>query len=117
MKKKTKLRINCFYKVYGGQPHPAYIFAYDKNHKTYISLKFGTTKGRHMIEIHPIQNRYSHSFVRNRPYEGTRKDYGDKELLGMFLDARDQTVFDNIKIKKPDRSASARKRYKENSKK
>lgn len=111
-KKKHMLKINCFYKAYGGQSHPAFIYAYNKKHKTYISLKFGTTKGRHMTEIHPIQQGYSKGYVRNRPFEGTRDDYGDKELINLFIDSRDSNVIESIKEREPDRSLRARKRYK-----
>ncbi len=109
MKKKKRLKINAFYKAYGGTAHPAQIFLYDKNHKTYISIKFGTTKRRHMTKIHPIQKGYSESYVRNRPFEGTKEDYGDEELLGLSLDPRDVEL---IEARKPDCSRKAKKRYK-----
>ena len=117
MKKKHRLKINCFYKVYGGQSHPAFIFAYVSDRKTYLSFKFGTTQGRHMTEIHPIQQGYLKSFVRNRPFEGTRDDYGDEELIGLHLDSRDKEILESIKLKQPDRSIRARKRYKKKSQK
>ena len=112
MKKKSKLRINAFYKAYGGPAHPAQIFLYDKNHKTYISIKFGSSKGRHMTKIHPIQRGYKTSYVRNRPFEGTKEDYDDEELVGLSIDSRDAELIEIIKTRKPDRSKKARKRYK-----
>ena len=110
--KKKRLRISCFYKAYGGPAHPAQIFLFDKNHKTYISIKFGTSKGRHMTEIHPIQKGYKKSYVRNRPFEGTKDDYDDVELLGLNIDSRDKDLIVTIKNRKPDRSRKARMRYK-----
>jgi len=112
MKKKKKLKINCFYKAYGGPAHPAQIFAFDKKHKTYISIKFGTSKGNHMTEIHPIQSGYLRAFVHNRPFEGTVDDYDDKELLGLCIDFRDFEIIEIIKHKKPNRSRRAKQRYK-----
>ena len=110
--KKPKLNIGSFYKAYGGPAHPALIIAYDSKHKTYISLKFGTSQGSHMTEIHPIQKGYSVSYVRNRPFEGTIDDYGSKELLGLYIDERDSALLEAIKTRTPDRSSRARKRYK-----
>ena len=112
MKEKRALKIGSFYKAYGGQSHPSLVFFYDRNHKTYLSIKFGTTKGRHMTEIHPIQEGYDKSYVRNRPFEGTKDDYGDEELLGLRVDNRDLKIIENIKTKNPDRSRRAKKRYK-----
>ena len=107
-----RLRISCFYKAYGGPAHPAQIFLFDKNHKTYISIKFGTSKGRHMTKIHPIQRGYEISYVRNRPFEGTKEDYDDEELIGFKVDPRDAELIETIKARTPDRSRKARKRYK-----
>ena len=112
MKKKSGLKVGSFYKAYGGQSHPALVYFFDEKHKTYLSIKFGTTKGRHMTEIHPIQIGYHRSFVRNRPFEGTRNDFGDEELLGLHIDSRDLALLESIKTKNPDQSKKARKRYK-----
>ena len=111
MKKKNELVIGRFYKVYGGPSHPSLVYFYDKNHKTYLSLRFGTSKGRHMTEIHPIQIGYQNSYIHNRPFEGTRDDYGDKELQGLSIDSRDLNVIETVKSKKPERSKRARKRH------
>ena len=65
-----------------------------------------------MTEIHPIQAGYDKSYVRNRPFEGTKDDYGNEELLGLCIDNRDLDIIESIKTKNPDRSKRARKRYK-----
>ena len=111
MKNKSRLKIGSFYKAYGGPAHPSLVYFYDKNHKTYLSIKFGTSKSRHMTEIHPIQNGCDKGFVRNRPFEGTRNDYGE-ELFGLSVNPKDLNIIEIIKTKKPDRSKRARQRYK-----
>ena len=112
MKKgKTKLIIGNFYMAYGGHQHPAQIIAFDEKHKTFISIKFGTTQGKHMIEIHPIQVGIDKSFVHVRPFEGTRNDYGDRELIGLSIDKRDNVIIEIIKSREPTRSKRAKERY------
>lgn len=117
MKKgKTKLIVGCFYHVFNGPPHPALIFKYDPKHKTYFSIKFGTTKGKHMTRIHPIQDGYTEAYAHNRPFEGTRDDYGDRELVGIRLDERDVNIINLIKNETPKQSRRAKKRYKRSKK-
>ena len=111
MKKKAKLIIGCFYLIYGGTPHPSLVVSYNAKHKTYISIKFGTTKGKHMTRIHPIQNGQNQQYVHNRPVEGTRDDYSENELLGMQLDERDNNIIETIKNKVPIKTKNAKKRY------
>ena len=112
MKKKAKLIIGRFYLIYGGVPHPSKIFMYDSKHKTYLSLKFGTTKVRHMTKIHPIQKGHNEQYVHNRPFEGVRSDYGEKELKGLETNVEDELTFDEIKKREPVRTNKAKKRHK-----
>ena len=112
MKKKVALKVGNFYLIYGGQPHPAKIIKYDPKHKTYLSYKFGTTNGKHMTRIHSLQKDNKEQYVHNRPFEGTRKDYGDKELLGLVVDERDCEILESIKSKNPAKTSNAKKRYK-----
>ena len=112
MKKKTKLIIGRFYLIYGGAPHPSRIFMYDVKHKTYLSIKFGTTKGKHMTKIHPIQKGGNEQYVHNRPFEGVRDDYSDKELLGLALDERDIPIIESIEKRNPAMTKKAKKRHK-----
>ena len=111
MKAKKKLIVGRFYMAYGGHKHPAHIYAFDAKHKTYISIKFGTTQGKHMTEIHSIQIGVPRSFVHNRPFEGTRKDYGDKELMGLSIDNRDIEIIEYVKNQRPNKSKRAKQRY------
>ena len=112
MKHKTKLIIGKFYLIFVGRPHPSIIYLYDSKHKTYLSIKFGTSRGKHMTAVHPIQKDGKEQYVNNRPFEGTRSDYGDKELVDLKIDERDSTVIEEIKKKKPLRTKKAKKRYK-----
>ena len=111
-KRKSKLEINKFYYIYAGKMHPALIFKIDKNHKTYISIKFGTSKTRHTLKIHPITKSVKEQYVQNKPYEGIKTDYSDKELLGFKIDCRDESILETIKQREPKRTRKARLRYK-----
>lgn len=109
---RTKLIIGKFYLLFVGRPHPSVIYFYDPKHKTYLSIKFGTTKGKHMTKVHSLQKDGKEQYVNNRPFEGTRNDYGDKELLGLSVDERDSIIIEKIKKNKPLRTKKAKKRYK-----
>lgn len=110
-KKKIKLEVGKFYQAYGGNTHPAKI--YEKtSHGTYKSIKFGTSKGRHMIKIRPIQKGYDESYVHTRPFEGARSDYGNKELLGLSINPSDNDLIERIKKNPSNKTTRARERYK-----
>ena len=109
---KTKLIVGKFYMAYGGHQHPSLVFAYDSKHNTYLSFKFGTTPGKQLVEIHSIQNGVSKSYVHKRPFEGTRKDYGNKELLGLSINEKDYKELELIKQREPTKSKRAKCRYK-----
>ncbi len=109
-KKKIKLENGKFYTAYGGPGHPAQV--YEKTEKgTYKSIKTGTTDGKDMIEIKPTQDGYDKGYIHNRPFEGTRRDYGDRELLGISFDPSDQPKIENVKKHKSKMTRSARKAY------
>ena len=112
MKTKKKLIIGRFYLIFGGKPHPSKIFMYDSKHKTYLSIKFGTTKQKHMTRIHPIQKGKEEQYVHNRPFEGVKSDYGEKELLGLEVDEQDSEIIELIKRRAPVLTRKAKKRYK-----
>ena len=109
-KKKSSLEVNKFYKLYGGKTHPSLVFE-KTTRKTYKSLKFGTTKGKHMTEIKPIQKGIEKSYVQNRPVEGTRDDYGN-ELFGLNVDPSDLSTLTEIKKKVTCKTKRAKLRYK-----
>ena len=111
MSKKINLEVGKFYMSYGGSAHPALI--YEKTCLgTYKSIKFGTTKRKHMTEINPIQKGYEKSFVQNRPFEGTRADFGDKELEGLQIQSEDIPLIEEIKKKESRKTKRASSRYK-----
>ena len=110
-KKKTKLQNGKFYMAYGGNSHPAQVYEKTR-YGTYKSIKTGTTGGKGMEEIRPTQKGYAKSFIHKRPFEGTRRDYGDKELLGITFDPEDKPKIEMVKKRKSTLSRSARKAYK-----
>lgn len=111
-KNRIKIEINRFYMVYAGSPHPAFVYEIDKKHKTFKSIKFGTTKAKHMTEIHSLQTTSLKQFVHNRPFEGVRSDYGDKELVGLSINKLDYPIIEEIKKREPNKSKRAKLRYK-----
>lgn len=111
MSKRAKLIINKFYHAYGGGRHPALVFKRNEKHKTYLSIKFGTTSNKDMQKIHSIDGK-NDSYVHKRPFEGTRKDYGDHELKNLKIDSRDEKVLSEIKRRKSKRSKRAKEKYK-----
>ena len=111
-RRKTKLQEGKFYYAFGGGKHPSQVYEIDKKHKTYKSIKTGTTQNKDMIPIKSIQKGYKNSFVHKIPFEGTRSDYGDKELVGLSFDSSDYITIEQIKKRKPKRSRRAKERYK-----
>ena len=114
-KRKIKLEIDKFYYAYGGKAHPACIFE-KTDIGTYKSIKTGTTDGKSMIEIKPTQIGTEHSYINNRPFEGTRRDYGDKELLGIAFDESDFDTINKVKTRKPKLTKNARLAYEKHKK-
>ena len=51
-----------------------------------------------MTEIKPIQKGYDVSYVKNRPFEGTRQDYGNRELEGLEINPINKELIEEIKI-------------------
>ena len=48
-RRKTKLQEGKFYYAFGGGKHPSQVYEIDKKHKTYKSIKTGTTQNKDMI--------------------------------------------------------------------
>ena len=109
-KRKNKLLIGKFYNSYGGKTHPSLIFEKTK-YKTYKAIKFGTTKDKHMTEIKPIQTGYDVSYVKNRPFEGTRQDFGNRELEGLKINPLNMDLIEEIKKRPSNKSSRAKRRY------
>ena len=111
-KNRCVIEVGKFYMSYGGKAHPSFVFEIDRKHNTIKSIKFGTTKAKHMTEVHPLQDNGVRQYVHNRPFEGVRSDYGDKELIGLTINKKDCSVIDKIKNKTPNKSKRAKLRYK-----
>lgn len=111
-KRKVKLETGKFYYAYGGIKHPAQIYEKDRKHGTYRAIKTGTTPSKDMVKIKPIQKGVEYSYINKRPFEGTRKDYGNKELKGLVFDPSDYIEIEAIKTRKPRRTRRAKEKYK-----
>lgn len=109
-KHKGLLRLNKFYDFFNGPKHTALVYKRDKNKKTYTAIKFGSTKNKDMIEIKPIDGKKT-KFVHKRPFEGKRSDFGNRPLTGMSIDPVDKTTIEQIKKRKPHKTAKAKKIY------
>ena len=95
-KRKNKLINGKFYMAYGGNPHPAFLFKKTK-YGTYLAIKTGTTCGKNMIPIASTQEGINISYINNRPFEGTRRDFGDRELLGLSFNPSDNAIIEEVK--------------------
>lgn len=111
MSKKSKIEINNFYDIYAGGKHTSYIYLHNKNRKSYTSLKFGTTQNKDMVEIEPIDGKRV-KYVHNRPFEGKRSDYGNRKLKGLAISAKDNETVEEIKKRKPHKTAKLKKYFK-----
>ena len=107
-RRKNKLIIGKFYMAYGGKPHPAFLFKKTK-YGTYLAIKTGTTYGKNMIPIAPTQEGINISYINNRPFEGTRSDFGDRELLGLSFNPIDNPIIEEVKKRKPRQTRSAKR--------
>ena len=87
-KHKQKLRIGRFYNVREGSEkgHPGRIFNIDYKEGEYDSIITGTTYKKDMIPIHSTDRCVKKSYLRPKPFRGTRNDYGDKEYIDMHFD-------------------------------
>lgn len=112
-RKKVKLLRGKFYIVYVSGNHPSLIFKKSRKKNRYDAVVFGTTGGHHRTALqHPISPNVKQSVIHNRPIRGTRKDFGDKELLGLSIAKVDKPLIKNIKRKKPLETKSYKNRYK-----
>ena len=89
-KKKGKIKIveGSFYNVRDGSQkgHPGKVYNADYVNGEYDSIITGTTKRSGMIEINPTSEKVKRSFIRKRPFRGTRSDYGNEELKNLKFD-------------------------------
>ena len=109
-KAKGLLLLNHFYIFYNGPKHTALVFERNAKNKTYLCIKFGTTKNKDMIEIYPIDGRRT-KYVHKRPFEGKRKDYGKHPLSGLSIHPSNKELIEKIKTRKPHKTASVKTIY------
>ena len=96
---------------YGGNQHPAQVFE-KTPYGTYKSIKTGTTNNTDMIPIKPIQKGIDCSYIKNRPFEGCRSDYGNHELVGLAFNPIDTPIIEEVKKRRPRLSKRAKEKYK-----
>ena len=87
-KGKIKLKIGRFYNVRDGSDkgHPGKVFNIDYQNGEYDSIVTETTYRKGLISIKPTDEMARKSFIKSRPFKGTRNDYGDKEYSNMQFD-------------------------------
>ena len=87
-KGKPKIKTGRFYNVRDGSSkgHPGYVYNSDYQYGEYDSIITGTTRQKGMIPISPTNKTKEKSYLKKRPFKGTRSDYGDDELKGMAFD-------------------------------
>ncbi len=112
-RKKIKLLRGKFYIVYSSGSHPSLIFKKNKKKNKYDAVVFGTTEGHHRTKLrHPISPNINQSVVHNRPVRGTRKDFGDKEMIGLSIHKDDKAIINSVKRKTPLETRRYKERYK-----
>lgn len=96
-KGKTKLKLGRFYNVRDGSKsgHPGRIYNIDRLNGEYDSTVTETTYKKGFIPISPTDKYVKKSYIKPRPFRGTRNDYGDKEYKDM--------KFDNDALRKAER--------------
>lgn len=89
-KKKGKIKLieGRFYNVRDGSTkgHPGKVFKADYNNGEYDSVVTGTTRKSGMIPINPTSKGVKKSYIKKRPFRGTRNDYGNEELKNIKFD-------------------------------
>ena len=109
-KRRIKIRRGKFYIYYPNGSHPSLIFSKNKRKNRYDAIVFGTTPGRHRIKLdHPMSPNVEMSVVQTRPVRGVRSDFGDKEVIGLYINKDDKIKIEIIKRRKPKKSAKYKK--------
>ena len=82
--------------------HPGLIVFKNDSKNIYIAVVTGTTKSRHQTTLkHPTERNIKVSYVRNRPYQGRRKHFGSRELVGMRIHPDDRITIRIISRRRP----------------
>ena len=102
-KKKIFLLKGKFYSVYTtGGSHPSLLYKKNRRKNKYYVIVFDSPQGRHRTKLkHPTSNNVKESYVQNRPLLGTKKDFGNHELLGIKIHKEDKVIIEIIKRRSP----------------
>lgn len=112
-KRKNKLLKGKFYTAYPVGGHPSLIYKKNKKKNRYDAVVFGTTPGKHRTELNnPISPNVNKSIIHNRPIRGTRKDFGDKELVGLKIHPEDKAKLKVVKRRTPQETNNYKKQKK-----
>ena len=100
-KGKIKLFEGHFYNVRDGSPkgHPGRIFNANYKDGIYDSIVTETSYKKGLIPINPTDNRVKKSYLKPRPFRGTRNDYGSKDYIDMKFDSDALKKIENVKNK------------------
>ena len=112
-KKKQLLLRGKFYAIYTtGASHPSLLYKKNKRKNKYQVVVFDSSNGRHRTKLkHPTSPTIKESYVQNRPLVGTRKDFGNHELLGIKIHRDDKVIIQIVKRRKPKMTKNYRKRF------
>lgn len=104
-----------FYTVHDGSTsgHPGRIAWKNDDKNLYLAVVTGTTYDKHKIRLkHPTDKSTSVSYVDSRPFMGRRRDFGNKELVGMKFHKDDKPLIKVIERRKPIYSQTLKRRKK-----
>lgn len=110
------LKKGKFYVVHDGSKtgHPGEIRWKNDKKNLYLAVVTGTTYDKHKIRLtHPTSRDVSVSYIDKRPFMGKRRDFGDKELIGMKFHEDDKSLIRVIERRNPIYSNSFKRHKKE----
>lgn len=93
--------------------HPGKIVWKNDKMNLYLAVVTGTTYDQHKLRLkHPTDKSTSVSYVDRRSFIGRRRDFGNKELVGMKFHKDDKSIIKVIEQRKPIYSQSFKRRKK-----
>jgi len=111
-----RLEIDNFYNVHDGSRygHPGKITNADYLRDEYKSVLTETknANNKNIPLHHPTDERVKQSFIKPRPFLGSRSDYGDKHYQDMAFHPEDELIVKIVNNRKPILGKWLKKRYK-----
>ena len=99
------LEKNKFYNVHDGSKkgHPGIITEtnYQEDEYQAVVTETSNTKGNNIRLRHPTDNRVEKSYIKPKPFLGSREDYGNKTYEDMQIHPDDRAKVDNVNAKEP----------------